>query len=253
MNTKHLVQQQFGLNAAAYAVSPVHARGASLERVVELSAPQSGDLALDVATATGHMAFALAPRVRKVIGLDITVGMFAEGRRLSAERGIANVEWLGGDVEALPLADESFDIVMCRISLHHWPDAPRGVAEMARVVKRGGRVVLVDNYTQEDERLAAFVNRFETIRDPSHHWAYSIRALQGMFAAAGLRVDATETLEKATPFLDWVKRMQTPPAAILELEALLRTPEAAATLRGFEQNGETHFFLYEAIISAMRP
>ena len=251
-DAKRLVQEQFSQNAEAYVTSVTHGRGASLQRIVELTQPHHDELALDVATAVGHTALALAPRVDRVIGLDLTPAMMVPARRLAAERNIANVEWTIGDVEDLPLSDESFDIVVCRIALHHWPDAPRGIREMARVAKPHGRVVLVDNVVPPDATLAQFVNHYERVRDPSHHWCYPLDELTAMVGAAGLRVTLTETLDKPTAFDDWVKRMNTPAEQMEELHRLMHSPEAAATIRPEGINGVLYFHLTEAIVSAVK-
>ena len=76
--TKSLVQQQFGAHAAAYATSVVHAKGASLGRLVELVKPESHWQALDIATGAGHTAAAFAPHVARVIASDITDEMLDE-------------------------------------------------------------------------------------------------------------------------------------------------------------------------------
>jgi ubiquinone/menaquinone biosynthesis C-methylase UbiE len=250
---KRLVQQQFSRNAEAYATSVTHGRGASLGRIVELTRPQRGDRALDVATAAGHTAMALAPHVRRVIGLDLTLAMFVPAQRLAAERGLTNIDWLGGDVEHMPVAAEAFEIVVCRISLHHWPDAPRGIHEMARAARPGGRVVLVDNVVPADAHLAEFVNRYERVRDPSHHWCYSLNELQAMLIAAGLRLESTEQSDKPIGFGDWVKRMQVPAPLIADLKLMLQTPEAAATLRPVSPGGALQFYLSEVIIATVKP
>jgi len=69
------VQTQFGANAEKYATSAVHAKGASLARLVELTAPQPDWRVLDVATAAGHTAFAFAPHVEWITAVDITPEM----------------------------------------------------------------------------------------------------------------------------------------------------------------------------------
>jgi hypothetical protein len=76
--TKSLVQQQFGAHAAAYATSAVHAKGASLARLVELVKPERHWQALDVATGAGHTAAAFAPHVARVIASDLTEEMCAK-------------------------------------------------------------------------------------------------------------------------------------------------------------------------------
>lgn len=249
---KKLVQQQFSKNAESYATSATHGRGASLGRVVELARPRSTDHALDVATAAGHTAMALAPFVRGVVGLDLTPAMFVPAARLAGERGLGNIAWLAGDVERMPVASASFEIVVCRISLHHWPDAAGGIREMARAAKPGARVVLVDNVVPDDARLAEFVNHYERVRDPSHHWCYSLIELQAMFVAAGLRIESSEQSDKPIGFDDWVKRMQVPVPLIADLKLMLQTPEAAATLRPFTAAGVLQFNLSEVILTAVK-
>lgn len=251
-NTKKLVQQQFGQNAEAYATSRIHSRGVSLSRIVELTAPTVGDTALDVASAAGHTALALAPHVRRVVGLDLTPQMMVPARRLAREQGAANAEWMVGDVENLPLASAAFDIVTCRIALHHWPDAARGVREMARVARRGARLVLIDNVVPDDKHLADFVNHFEQVRDPSHNICFPLAELSAMLEAGGLRVRGTELLDKPTDFEDWTKRMRVPDAEMRDLRAMLQTPEAAATIRPELIDGVQHFHITEAIITATK-
>lgn len=250
---KKKVQAQFGQNAEAYATSTVHVRGASLSRIVELARPEATDRALDVATAAGHTAIAIAPHVRSVVGFDLTAAMFVPARRLAGEKGAHNISWLNGDVEAMPLANDSFEIVLCRISLHHWPDAVQGIHEMARVAARGGRVVLVDNVVPGDRHLAEFVNHYEQVRDPSHHWCYSLEELQKMFVQAGLRIESTEVLDKPTGFDDWVQRMSVAEPLIADLRRMLETPEAAATIRPDTVDGVLRFHLAESIIAAVKP
>src|SRR5512133_1385501 len=104
-------QQVFGERAAWYTTSQTHADAAVLDRVVDLAGPRGDSLALDVATGTGHTAFALARRALAVIGVDFTPEMIAEGRRLQAQRGIANVRFVLADVDDLPFGDGGFDVV----------------------------------------------------------------------------------------------------------------------------------------------
>ena len=138
VDKKAQVQEFFGAHARAYTVSTVHARGASLERLVAQVAPKGHELVLDVATGTGHNALSLAPHVRQVIGLDLTAAMLTEACSLADKRGIDNVRFCRGDSERLPFASQSFDVVTCRVALHHFPDVASAVREMARVCQAGG-------------------------------------------------------------------------------------------------------------------
>jgi len=252
--TKARVQAQYGPAAEAYAVSPVHARGASLGRLVELAEVGPDHTVLDVATAAGHTALAVAPLARRVVGVDLTPAMLPVASRLAQERGLTNVEFVEGDAERLPAADETFDRVVCRIALHHFPDPAQAVREMARVLKPGGRVAFVDNIVPPDPAAAAFVNRFETLRDPSHHWLFPLSELVAMFREAGLDVTHVETLDKAMDFHDWTGRMRVPPSLEAELWAMLTT--ATGISRDFlaptEQDGRRSFTLHEGIVVAVK-
>src|SRR5437773_7049343 len=91
------VRDSFSKVAANYSKSTFHTSSARLQEVLDLARPKRGDLALDVATGTGNTAFALAPYVRRVIGLDVTRAMLAEARRVAAERAVVNTHWaIGG-------------------------------------------------------------------------------------------------------------------------------------------------------------
>src|SRR5438552_5925918 len=80
------VRDSFSRVAANYSKSTFHTSSARLQEVLDLARPKRGDLALDVATGTGNTAFALAPYVRRVIGLDVTRAMLDQARRAPAER-----------------------------------------------------------------------------------------------------------------------------------------------------------------------
>ena len=108
----------FGRHAAAYATSPGHKSGADLPRLIELLAPEPTEHALDVATATGHTALALARKCADVVGLDLTPQMQAEFARAGKEHGLTNVRFQLGDVAALPFPAASFDLVTSRRAPH---------------------------------------------------------------------------------------------------------------------------------------
>jgi SAM-dependent methyltransferase len=240
--TKSLVQQQFGAHAAAYVTSAVHANGASLSRVVELVAPQPDWCVLDVATGAGHMAFAFAPHVARVVASDITPEMLVETAKLAAAKGIANLATTTADAEALGFADGSFDLVSCRIAPHHFASVPRFIAEACRVLKPGGTFALVDNVAPDadttpgfgaDELAAADVvyNLFERIRDPSHARALTAAAWRGLLSGSGLDIGHQEILQKSMPFGPWVEQQSVTSERIVELECILR--EARPCLAAF--------------------
>ena len=115
------VRSRFAPVAANYTRSTFHASSERLQEVLDLARPKPGDLALDVATGTGNTAFALAPYVRRVIGLDLTREMLDQARRITADKAIKNVDWVLGDAAELPFQDETFDLYTVRAAPHHFP------------------------------------------------------------------------------------------------------------------------------------
>jgi demethylmenaquinone methyltransferase / 2-methoxy-6-polyprenyl-1,4-benzoquinol methylase len=112
------------------------------ERVVSLAAPASGQRALDLATGTGDIAFALAARGADVVGLDITYRMIALAREKTSHP--ARPAFLVGDMLALPFPSASFDIVTTGYGLRNVPDLAVAIEEIRRVLRPGGQFVSLD-------------------------------------------------------------------------------------------------------------
>ncbi len=225
---KERVRAQFARTAAAYVSSRGHAQGRDLTRLVELAAPRATDLALDVATGGGHTALALAPHVARVTASDLTPTMLATARTFLASQGVANADYVVADAERLPFLDTTFDVVTVRIAPHHYSDARAAVAEMARVLRPGGRLILIDNVAPEDPALDALMNEIEWRRDSSHVRNYTETEWRAMLAAAGLAVTHAERDRKTIPFAEWTERSQMEPAAreALERDMLAASPAA---------------------------
>jgi ubiquinone/menaquinone biosynthesis C-methylase UbiE len=224
---KARVREQFGRSAAAYVTSRGHAQGPDLLRLLELAAPHSSDLALDVSTGGGHTALALAPHVARVTASDLTPAMLEAARAFLTAQGASNVDYVVADAEALPFLAGSFDLVTVRIAPHHYADVGTACHEVARVLRPGGRFVLVDNVAPEDGALDAFVNAIERRRDPSHVRCYTEREWHTLLRAAGLTVTHAERERKTHDFADWTARTGMPAAerAALEREMLAAPPE----------------------------
>jgi ubiquinone/menaquinone biosynthesis C-methylase UbiE len=255
MDNKTLVQQQFGANAAAYATSTVHAKGASLPRLVELTHPQPGWRALDIATGAGHTAFAFAPHVAHVTASDLTPEMLTVAARLAHEKGLTNVDFREADAENLPFDPATFNLVTCRIAPHHFPDIPRFVRECARVLKPGGVLALVDNIVPEDATAADFVNAFEKYRDPSHVRCLSAEEWADAYQQAGLRLTHAEEAKKAMNFEAWADNMNASPDMRATLRQMLNEAPAQAKdflTPQFVADGSIMFNLSEGIFIGMK-
>ncbi len=254
------VQTQFGANAEKYATSAVHAKGASLARLVELTAPQPDWQVLDVATAAGHTAFAFAPHVEWVTAVDITPEMLTVATEEAAKRQIENITLQLGNAEALPFEDESFDLVTCRIAPHHFNDIDQFLREAARVLRSGGTLAVVDNVVPGSYRrgkkarlqrqAGEYVNAFEKLRDPSHRRCLGVWEWKTAVKQANLTLTHTETAPKTMNFHRWAARMNVSAANTTRLQAmLLQAPEpVAAFLTPQVSSDRIEFCLTEAIL-----
>jgi ubiquinone/menaquinone biosynthesis C-methylase UbiE len=253
------VNAQFGAAAAAYSSSLTHSDPGALSRVVELADPRPEYVVLDIATGAGHTALALAPHVSQVIAYDMTNQMLVETRRNAIARGLTNVLTRQGTAEALPFPEESFDIVTVRQAPHHYADVRTAVREMARVVKRGGRIVIIDSVAPDDDALDQQWNHIEKLRDPSHVRNYRPTEWRAFVTEAGLRVvfeECSFATENGGPmnFDAWLRRMNAPPATVAEVTRLFQqaSTELAAALRIQIVDGAIFFCVPLIAIAAIR-
>ncbi len=262
--SKKRVQEQFGASAEAYVTSDIHARGASLARLVDLTQPKPAWTVLDVATGAGHTAITFAPYVGQVIACDITMRMLELTRQMAQEKGLANVVISAADAENLPFEDNSLDLVTCRVAAHHFPALSAFMAESARVLRPGGSLAVVDNIVPGSRRdnkkgratreAGRYINAFETLRDPSHVRCLSLDGWQEQFYQAGLRIVHQEVADKMLEFHDWMARMRVRSDDQIRLEAMLRQApaEVAEFLRPEFGASRTLFRLAVAIFVGIK-
>jgi ubiquinone/menaquinone biosynthesis C-methylase UbiE len=255
VDAKRAVQAQFGQAAQSYSTSRVFSAGIDLETIGREAAALGPARALDVGTAAGHVAFALAPHAGLVVGLDLTHPMLMRAREDGAGRGIANLRLCQGDVEQLPFPDAAFDLVTCRFSGHHFPNPERFAREAARVLGPGGRVLLDDVVAPPDERQDGWINRVEVLRDPSHVRDRQLAEWERIFAEAGLKSEALLEWRLDLDFEDWTRRQRTPPARVEEIRALFReAPEDHRRAFGLRTpaDGPWFFQLHCAVVRATK-
>jgi demethylmenaquinone methyltransferase/2-methoxy-6-polyprenyl-1,4-benzoquinol methylase len=112
-------------------------------KLISMAEPQPGERALDLCCGTGDVAFALAAKGARVVGLDFSESMLEVARKRSQSNPFP-VDLVQGDAEALAFDDNSFDIVTISYGLRNLTDAKAGLAEMFRVAKPGGRLLVLD-------------------------------------------------------------------------------------------------------------
>lgn len=233
VDAKESVRRQFGAVAAGYATSDVHAGGPDLEAMLAAVALRGDERVLDAGTGAGHAALAFAPRAGEVVAVDLTEPMLEQGRRLAAERRIANVRWEPGDVEHLPFLDAGFDLATSRYSAHHYPHPAAAARELARVLRPGGWLLLADVVAPDDPATDTILNAIEVLRDRSHVRDHTIGQWRALLEAAGFAVELVGSWPLRLRFDAWVSRMRTPPAAVAQIRDLLdgAPAEVRAALR----------------------
>jgi len=121
------------------------------ERAVDMAAVGPGSRALDVATGTGDLAIALRARGAEVVGMDFSERMLELARAKAPD-----IRFEAGNALALPYADGEFDAVTVGFGARNFSDLGQGLAEMARVTRPGGRVVVLEITTQQKPPLSWF-------------------------------------------------------------------------------------------------
>jgi len=169
-------QPRFERTAERYARE---AQARDWSEVIELCRPAAGDAALDVAAGPGMLSSALLGRVGRAVAFDASPALLAHAP--------AGVEAVEGDASAMPFADRSFDIVTCVNGLHHLDDPAAGLAEMARVLAPGGRLVLQDYIADPDPERARRWDEIERLRADDHRRLLAEGEAGAELARRGLR------------------------------------------------------------------
>lgn len=240
---KALIRQEFTQQAQAYAANPAIVDPTRLSRLVQAVHPQSGARVLDVASGPGYVAMAFAEAGCEVVGLDLTEAPLKIATQVSQARGLTNVRFQTGDAEHLLFDEQAFDIVVCRLALHHCELPQRVLAEMVRVCSSQGMVVIEDLVTSEYPERAAYQNRFEQLRDPSHTRALPISELLTLFTACGLEIEQLYTDYLLQSVEQWLANTRTPEEPAEQVRAMIVQDERhdLSGTRPFRRDGVLYF------------
>lgn len=182
--TKHnqTIIDQFSQQAIPFSELPGHSQ--SMQVLIDLTEVSAIDDVLDVACGSGLVACEFALYANHVTGIDITPKMIEQAMQRQQDKGLTNLTWQVGDVLPLPFADCQFSLVITRYSFHHLLKPAAVMAEMCRVCKPGGKIMVID-VVQSPEKVDAF-DSLEKLRDPSHVHALTFFEMASMIDASGL-------------------------------------------------------------------
>ena len=184
-------------------------RRRALARLERVGVDGSGSI-LDIATGTADFAIEAALRLPsvRVTGVDLTPAMLEIGERKVAAAGLSDrVSLREGSATALPFGDSSFDAALCAFGFRNFPDIPASLAETARILRNGGRLVVLEFFRPRSALLGAFTSGWLRClsamfaKGVASDYAYlrtsisgtcSVAEFESMARAAGLAAERTE-------------------------------------------------------------
>jgi SAM-dependent methyltransferase len=245
MQHNDVIRESFTTQAEAFAANPWVTDGERIRRLVAAARLAGSERVLDIATGPGYIAEAFAGAAREVIGVDLTDAMLA-----------INVSFRTADAENLPFENGAFDVVACRLALHHLLKPLEVLREMARVCRTGGRVVVEDIYASEHPERAAYQDRWEILRDPSHVRTLALSEMLQLFRDVGLETDSVTTADDLTPEVErWLATTKTTPERAVEIRRLLeedRLHDMSGTRPFQDATGRLFFHARTAILAGRK-
>jgi SAM-dependent methyltransferase len=167
--------REFTKQAVPFAEHPAHSQEDTLAGIRTIANLGQTDRVLDSGCGPGLVSCYLAGFVRHVTGVDLTPAMIREAKERAAAQGLTNTEFAVGEMEHLSYPDRTFDAAISRFVFHHLEHPEQALQEMFRVVRPGGKVVVMDAVPAAAKRDR--FDAFEKLRDPSHASALTIEEL----------------------------------------------------------------------------
>jgi ubiquinone/menaquinone biosynthesis C-methylase UbiE len=177
-----------------------------LNFIVDAADIKETDWVLDLGCGTGLLSNAIRNKTNFVVGIDLTEKMLEQAAEKN--RNISpSILYVCGDGHRLPFFDQQFDIVMTRLTIHHFHDPSKILSEIHRVLKKGGKLIVADIVGSDDPEKQSKHNILEEVRDPSHIKFYNEGELKQILNTCHFvesKVTRWKTKRNAT---EWVEIM----------------------------------------------
>lgn len=216
-----LLERQFRRRPQAYRGAPGSGELKFIAFLVSTAGAGRDDRVLDVACGSGAMTLAFADRCGRSVGIDIMAPALAQARVTAAERALTNAEFTLGELERMPFGDGAFTGAACRFSFHHFVNPARVFAEMARVVRPQGWMVIADMTASEEQPKAELHNELERLADSTHARTLAVSEFESIFAENGFRTVMKIARDSRTTLDDWIGFNDTPPDDAARIRELM--------------------------------
>lgn len=230
MNHNDTVKSSFKIQAEKFATYHM-SKAEYTDYLIGRIGAKGKEHALEVAAGTCICGRALVPYVGDITCLDLTEEMLAQGKKLAEESKLNNICFETGDAESLPYEDETFDLVITRLSLHHFMNPEKPFAEMKRVLKRGGKLIIWDMEATEEE-LRETDDRIEQMRDPSHVKILSRKEFEQLFNEDFI-LQCEELTQIPVNLQSWMDLTDTPEDTQKQIVDLMQKELAGGEKTGF--------------------
>jgi ubiquinone/menaquinone biosynthesis C-methylase UbiE len=190
------------------------------------------DSVLEAAAGTCICGRSIAPFVHFVTCLDATPAMLEIGKKQAAKDGVSNIRFVNGYVEDIPFPNEHFDIVFTRFSFHHFIEMNKPFAEMHRVLKRGGQLIVVD-MEAADESFRCVQDKIEKMRDSSHIRNHSQAEFIELYQRYGYKITKQEVTKMSVSLSAWLALTETPDDVKGVIKTMMKDEMNDGRLTGF--------------------
>ena len=228
------IQHSFTIQAPNFESQTVNfSKEEYLNYTISRVAPKGQDSVLEVAAGTCACGRSFAPLVQSVVCLDATPSMLQIGKQEAEKSHLNNMTFL----------NDSFTIVFSRLAFHHFTDTDVVFSEMVRVLKPGGKLVMID-MEAADEKMRQTEDEIETLRDPSHVKNMSKNEMLELFTAHSLQIEQCETTEIQQKLNNWLALTRTPEPIRQKITELMKSELAGEEKTGFSpyvENGKICF------------
>ena len=244
-----VTRKEFDRQADTMPEAPIFTDSDILDRIMSAARVTRRSLALDLGCGPGIITESLAVEAGEVIALDLSPEMIQRARQRCEKAGRRNVRFAIGKAEKLPFHNASFDVIVTRLTLHHFPDPEAVLSEMVRVLQPDGRIVIADIISSHVPGESELHNALEVLRDPSHVRMIPYTELKHLIRSAGLVIKTEDNCIRQREFTEWMQITGAPERS-RPLYVVMRELAGAGIRAGIdlEINGTTVVFKHRWIL-----